>query len=122
MNRGAFDFLTKPIDFTDLETTIDKTLRHIEMMCDARRKPSEAERAHASLSRYFSPEIARRLAVSEADGVGGEEAATAGNLTDQGCTGRRPCLGRAGFALFNTCRSRSKPHAWRAIPIGVLTP
>ncbi len=23
MNRGAFDFLTKPIDFGDLETTID---------------------------------------------------------------------------------------------------
>lgn len=26
MNRGAFDFLTKPLDFHDLETTIDKTL------------------------------------------------------------------------------------------------
>lgn len=71
MNRGAFDFLTKPIDFGDLETTIDKTLRHIETMRDARRKQSEAERAHASLSRYFSPEIARRLA-SEADGDGME--------------------------------------------------
>jgi FixJ family two-component response regulator len=23
MNRGAFDFLTKPIDFADLEMTID---------------------------------------------------------------------------------------------------
>ncbi|MCC5927090.1 MAG: SpoIIE family protein phosphatase [Bacteroidetes bacterium] len=30
MNRGAFDFVTKPIDFTDLETTITKTLREIE--------------------------------------------------------------------------------------------
>jgi sigma-B regulation protein RsbU (phosphoserine phosphatase) len=29
MNRGAYDFLTKPIDFTDLETTIDKTLRDV---------------------------------------------------------------------------------------------
>ena len=28
MNRGAFDFLTKPIDFADLETTIERTLRH----------------------------------------------------------------------------------------------
>src|SRR2546429_8986126 len=27
MNRGAFDFLTKPIDFGDLEMTIDKTIR-----------------------------------------------------------------------------------------------
>ena len=32
MNRGAFDFLTKPIDFGDLELTIDKTIRHVEMM------------------------------------------------------------------------------------------
>jgi class 3 adenylate cyclase len=68
MNRGAFDFLTKPIDFGDLELTIDKTMRHIEMMREARRRQAEAERAHASLSRYFSPQIASRLA-SEADGM-----------------------------------------------------
>jgi class 3 adenylate cyclase/tRNA A-37 threonylcarbamoyl transferase component Bud32 len=28
MNRGAFDFLVKPIDFKDLELTIDKTIKH----------------------------------------------------------------------------------------------
>ena len=32
MNRGAFDFVTKPIDFTDLDTTIQKTLEHLEVM------------------------------------------------------------------------------------------
>jgi class 3 adenylate cyclase len=70
MNRGAFDFLTKPIDFADLELTIDKTIRHIEMMRDSRRRQAEAERAHASLSRYFSPQIASRLAaVGESDGM-----------------------------------------------------
>jgi len=70
MNRGAFDFLTKPIDFSDLELTIDKTIRHLEMMRDARRRQAEAERAHASLSRYFSPQIASRLACDgEADGM-----------------------------------------------------
>ncbi|MGX1355805.1 YesN/AraC family two-component response regulator [Bradyrhizobium elkanii] len=62
MNRGAFDFLTKPIDFADLETTIQKTIRHIDMLREARRRQVEAERAHASLSRYFSPELAKRLA------------------------------------------------------------
>src|SRR6201994_2747133 len=62
MNRGAFDFLTKPIDFQDLKTTIAKTLRHIEILREARRRQIEAERAHASLSRYFSPQIASRLA------------------------------------------------------------
>ncbi|OCR02177.1 diguanylate cyclase [Oscillatoriales cyanobacterium USR001] len=29
MNRGAFDFLTKPIDFNDLEITINKTLAFV---------------------------------------------------------------------------------------------
>jgi class 3 adenylate cyclase len=67
MNRGAFDFLTKPIDFGDLEMTIDKTFRHIEMMRDARRRQAEAERAHASLSRYFSPQIASTLASDSAN-------------------------------------------------------
>jgi adenylate cyclase len=28
MNRGAFDFLTKPIDFRDLEVTMEKTLKY----------------------------------------------------------------------------------------------
>jgi class 3 adenylate cyclase len=70
MNRGAFDFLTKPIDFGDLEMTIDKTIRHVETMREARRRQAEAERAHASLSRYFSPQIASRLAaVGDSDGM-----------------------------------------------------
>jgi class 3 adenylate cyclase len=70
MNRGAFDFLTKPIDFDDLEMTIDKTIRHVEMMREARHRQAEAERAHASLSRYFSPQIASRLAADgESNGM-----------------------------------------------------
>jgi class 3 adenylate cyclase len=70
MNRGAFDFLTKPIDFADLEVTIDKTLRHVETLREARRRQAEAERAHASLSRYFSPQLASRLAAtSDGDGM-----------------------------------------------------
>ncbi len=32
MNRGAFDFVTKPVDFNDLELTIERTLRHVEQM------------------------------------------------------------------------------------------
>ncbi|MCK1722142.1 adenylate/guanylate cyclase domain-containing protein [Bradyrhizobium sp. 141] len=69
MNRGAFDFLTKPIDFADLEATIEKTIRHVEMLRDVRRRQMEAERAHAALSRHFSPELAKRLAAS-GDGEG----------------------------------------------------
>jgi len=61
MNRGAFDFVTKPIDFGDLETTIVKTLRHVDFLRKARERQAAAERAHASLSRYFSPNLAQRL-------------------------------------------------------------
>src|SRR4030095_5519411 len=62
MNRGAFDFVMKPIDFPDLETTIAKTLRHIELLREAQRRQAAAERAYAALSRYFSPNLAERLA------------------------------------------------------------
>ncbi len=35
MNRGAFDFITKPIDFLDLEVTINKTLKHLNLIKQA---------------------------------------------------------------------------------------
>jgi len=68
MNRGAFDFVTKPIDFVDFETTLQKTLRHVADRRDARQRMAAAERAHAALSRYFSPSLAERLA-GAADGA-----------------------------------------------------
>jgi adenylate cyclase len=67
MNGGAFDFLTKPIDFLDLEATIAKAMRHIEILREAQRRQVAAERAHASLSRYFSPNLAAQLAGGPGD-------------------------------------------------------
>jgi class 3 adenylate cyclase/FixJ family two-component response regulator len=32
MNRGAFDFLTKPVDFDDLELTMEKTIQHVKLL------------------------------------------------------------------------------------------
>ncbi len=32
MNRGAFDFITKPVNFEDLDVTMQKTLRHVQQM------------------------------------------------------------------------------------------
>lgn len=32
MNRGAFDFITKPINFEDLELTIEKTIQHVNQV------------------------------------------------------------------------------------------
>ncbi len=35
MNRGAFDFVTKPIDFEDLRVTIERTLSHLALWREA---------------------------------------------------------------------------------------
>jgi adenylate cyclase len=83
MNRGAFDFVTKPIDFADLETTIKKTLAHIERLREARRRQIAAERAHALLSRYFSPNLAERLANDpDAVDLGGQRREITSLFTD----------------------------------------
>jgi len=83
MNRGAFDFLTKPIDFVDFETTLRKTIAHVSALRDARERQAAAERAHASLSRYFSPNLARSLAGdASALDPGGERREIATLFTD----------------------------------------
>ena len=35
MNKGAFDFITKPVNFQDLELTIEKTIRHVAQVKDS---------------------------------------------------------------------------------------
>ncbi len=32
MNRGAFDFITKPVNFEDLELTVQKTIQHVTQL------------------------------------------------------------------------------------------
>lgn len=32
MNRGAFDFITKPVNFEDLELTMEKTIKHVNQI------------------------------------------------------------------------------------------
>lgn len=65
MNRGAFDFVTKPVDLNDLEMTIDKTLESIAFVRELDQQRADAERARANLSRYFSPNIVDLLAESD---------------------------------------------------------
>jgi len=83
MNQGAFDFLTKPIDFADFETTVRKTIAHVGALKEARARQAAGERAHASLSRYFSPNLAQSLAAN-ADALipGGERREIATLFTD----------------------------------------
>ena len=83
MNRGAFDFLTKPVDFADLQATIEKTLKNLKEYRELNRQRSEAQAAHALLSRYFSPQVAEAL--SSGDGIselGGERRTATFLFTD----------------------------------------
>lgn len=43
MNLGAFDFVTKPINFEDLNATLDKTLMHIQHLIDAQKTKHRLE-------------------------------------------------------------------------------
>jgi adenylate cyclase len=65
MNRGAFDFVTKPVDFSDLEITMRKTLADIAKLREIDRQRAAAERARNNLSRYFSPNIVDMLAAQD---------------------------------------------------------
>jgi adenylate cyclase len=62
MNRGAFDFVTKPVDLNDLEITIRKTLDDIAKLRELERRRAASERARTNLSRYFSPNLVALLA------------------------------------------------------------
>jgi adenylate cyclase len=62
MNRGAFDFVTKPIDMVDLEVTMRKTLDDVAKLREMDRRRLAAERARANLARYFSPNLVDVLA------------------------------------------------------------
>jgi adenylate cyclase len=65
MNRGAFDFVTKPVDLSDLEITVRKALANIAKAREIDRQRLAAERARNNLSRYFSPNIVELLAAQD---------------------------------------------------------
>lgn len=86
MNRGAFDFLTKPIDFEDFEVTVQKTLAQVRRLREAaadRNRLVALERdlaIAADIQRSFLPEpveaasdiMAVHAAMTPAQGVGGD--------------------------------------------------
>ncbi|MBC7572436.1 MAG: HAMP domain-containing histidine kinase, partial [Spirosoma sp.] len=50
MNRGAFDFVTKPINFQDLRATIEKTIRHVQQL----RETAELKAMDELKTRFFA--------------------------------------------------------------------
>jgi class 3 adenylate cyclase/FixJ family two-component response regulator len=53
MNLGAFDFVTKPVDFQDLEITIEKTLGHINQI----KSTTQAMRENNILKMYVDETV-----------------------------------------------------------------
>ncbi|GJM27586.1 MAG: adenylate/guanylate cyclase domain-containing response regulator [Cyclobacteriaceae bacterium] len=53
MNRGAFDFITKPIDFSDLSITMEKTLDYVRQL----RKTLAAVRENNILKMYVDESV-----------------------------------------------------------------
>ena len=63
MNRGAFDFLTKPINMEDLRITLGQARQAVE-------RDREADRVRATITRYLSDTIAQAV-LSDPDAFSG---------------------------------------------------
>lgn len=66
MNRGAFDFLTKPINFQDLEITTSKMLEYVQQIKAALEQERIARQAQSELLTHLQQEITVRQQVEEA--------------------------------------------------------
>ena len=65
MNRGAFDFVTKPVDFKDLGLTIEKTIEHIQQL----KKTLEAIKENNILKMYVDRNVLDFMSGSEYENV-----------------------------------------------------
>ncbi|HEX5113349.1 MAG TPA: adenylate/guanylate cyclase domain-containing protein [Saprospiraceae bacterium] len=61
MNRGAFDFVTKPINFEDLEKTMEKTLQYVNQM----RQTVQAIRENNILRMYVDSNVLKFMGGNE---------------------------------------------------------
>lgn len=61
MNLGAFDFVTKPIDFEDLEVTVERTLKDVQQMKDT----LEAVRENNILKMYVDQNVLNFMSSKE---------------------------------------------------------
>lgn len=66
MNRGAIDFLTKPINLEDLEITTHKTLQAAQQLKTALEQERLARQAQAELLTQLQQEVAERQRAEEA--------------------------------------------------------
>lgn len=70
MNRGAFDFLCKPLDFSDLEATLEKTLRSVEQ----HRQKAQVNEENDILRKFMNAAFIERLRALGPEGAAASEA------------------------------------------------
>lgn len=73
MNRGAFDFVCKPVNFEDLEATMLKTIKHVQQM----RETLQAVKENNILRMYVDESVLKFMTRSEF-----ESSLTANELVD----------------------------------------
>lgn len=61
MNRGAFDFVTKPVNFEDLEVTMEKTISHVQQL----RETMKAIKENNILKMYVDETVLNFMASRE---------------------------------------------------------
>jgi len=61
MNRGAFDFVTKPVNFEDLELTMEKTISHVQQL----RETMKAIKENNILKMYVDETVLNFMASRE---------------------------------------------------------
>ncbi|UQA57520.1 protein kinase domain-containing protein [Polyangium aurulentum] len=69
MNRGAFDFVVKPIDFEDLEATIQKSLRRVAEL----RKTARSTEENDTLRMFVSSSLVERIRSTGTEAGQGED-------------------------------------------------
>jgi adenylate cyclase len=65
MNRGAFDFVTKPVNFADLEITIDKTINHVKTI----REMLQTVKENSILKMYVDENVLSFMGGEKSDNV-----------------------------------------------------
>ncbi len=61
MNRGAYDFITKPVNFEDLDLTMEKTIKHVKQM----RETMKAIKENNILRMYVDENVLKFMASRE---------------------------------------------------------
>ncbi len=61
MNRGAFDFITKPVNFEDLDLTMEKTIKHVQQT----RETMKAIKENNILRMYVDENVLKFMASRE---------------------------------------------------------